>query len=129
MTSLALKINDFDKQNIVAIDQQLPISQDKIITPLAEVLHQSLPVSEPKPISPTLKQSLDDLFPEQQYDEKLIQEAKKVLGVMANEFNQDQLKDTVTKVQFLAESWLDDFERDIFEGRTLNELLHEKGGL
>lgn len=129
MTSLALKIDDLDKPDITDMDRQLSISQDKIITPLAEVLQESLPTSEPKSISSSVKQSLDDLFPEQQYDEKVIQEAKKALGTIANEFSQDELKDIVTKVQFLAESWLDDFEREIFEGKTLNELLHAKGGL
>ena len=29
----------------------------------------------------------------------------------------------------VAESWLDNFETDIFNGKTLNELLHERGGL
>ena len=28
-----------------------------------------------------------------------------------------------------AESWLDNFETEIFNGKTLNELLHERGGL
>ncbi|HUQ85364.1 MAG TPA: hypothetical protein VM077_03510 [Candidatus Limnocylindrales bacterium] len=129
MTSLALKIDNVDRPNMNAAVQQLPLSQEKIITPLAQVLDESLPVSAPKPISQSLKQSLDDLFPEQEYDGKIIQEAKKALGPMATQFSENELKDTVTKVQFLAESWLDDFEREIFEGKTLNELLHEKGGL
>lgn len=33
------------------------------------------------------------------------------------------LQDTVVEMKFLAQSWLDDFEKDIFEGKTLNELM------
>jgi len=114
---------------MIALEQHLYISENKIITPLIEVIHDALPSPETKAISPTLKQSLDDLFPEQLYDEKNIQEAIKILGDIANEFNHYQLKDELTKVQCLAEGWLDDFERGIFGGKTLNELLHEKGGM
>ena len=33
------------------------------------------------------------------------------------------LQDTVVEMKFLAQSWLDDFEKDIFKGKTLNELM------
>ena len=112
--------------------QQLFITEDKYITPLVEVLDQVTPKptetpSLPKGPSKTLNKSLDELFPEQQYDKKIIQEAKKILGAIADEFTPDQLKDAVTEIQYLASTWLDDFERDAFDGLTLNELLHEKG--
>ncbi len=113
-------------------EQQLLIREEQIITPLEQVFDEVTPKPIPNqpqektaPIS--LKQSLDNLFPEQQYDEKNIQLAKEVLGDLAKEFTSDQLKDTVTEVQFLTQSWLDDFEREIFGGLTLMELLHEKG--
>lgn len=115
-----------------AVEQQLLIREEKIITPLVEVLDSVNPISPPKstePVSPTLRQSLDELFPEQQYDEKAIQKAKEILGKTADEFTPEQLRDAVTEIQYLCESWLDDFERHVFQGKTLNELLHEKGGL
>jgi len=112
--------------------QQLFITEDKYITPLVKILDQVTPKpietpSQPKEPSKSLSKSLDDLFPEQQYDEKVVQEAKKILGVIADEFTPEQLKDAVTEIQYLASTWLDDFERDAFDGLTLNELLHEKG--
>lgn len=116
-----------------ALEQQLLIPQDRIITPLVEFLEEVAPkpINQPQSKKPTnaLKESLDNLFPEQQYDEKNIQKAKEILGKLADEFTQVQLKDTVTEVQFLAENWLDNYEREIFGGLTLQELLHEKGGL
>lgn len=54
-----------------------------------------------------------------------VQEAKKVLGELASEIPEEDLKNTVTEIHFLAESWLDEFERKTFGGKTLQELLDE----
>lgn len=114
--------------------QQILITENKYIQPLEKVLNNIPPESTETPKkhlteSVSFKESLDNLFPEQQRDEKAIKRAKDILGTVANNFTPGQLKDTVTEIQFLSESWLDDFERKIFNGLTLNELLHEKGGL
>lgn len=116
------------------VEQQRLIPEERIIAPLVEVLNVVTP--EPKtipipsePITPTLLQSLDELFPEQQYDEKNIQKAKEIMGEAAQAFTPEQLKDEVIKIQYLCEAWLDAFEREAFDGLTLKELLHEKGGL
>ena len=113
------------------VQQSLIITEDQIIAPLVEVLDKVTPSvnHSPEPVSQTLTKSLDELFPEQQYDEKNIQKAKEILGKTANELTPDELQDTVIEMQFLASSWLDDFERKIYKGLTLRELLHEKGGL
>lgn len=105
--------------------QPFLITKEEIITPLIEVLDTVIP----SPIPQKITQSLDVLFPEQQYEEKRIQKAKEVLGKLANEFSSEQLNDVVTEMQYLADSWLDDFERQLFEGATLREFLHEKGTL
>ena len=114
-------------------EQQLLITEEQIITPAIEVLGQVTPkppdTPQAKEISESLRQSLDNLFPEQQFDEKSVQKAKEILGELTEQLTPDQFKDTVTEMQFLANSWLDDFERKIFKGLTLKELLHEKGGL
>ena len=49
------------------------------------------------------------------------------MGVVANELTADQLKGVITEIQYLVDSWLDDYERNVFDGLTLKELLHEKG--
>jgi hypothetical protein len=33
-------------------------------------------------------------------------------------------KDTVVEMKFLALSWLDDFEKSLFDGKTVNKLLN-----
>ncbi len=58
-------------------------------------------------------------------DEIDIEKAKVILGDIAKKMNDDQLKDTCVEAQYLVESWLDDYERSIFEGKTLRELLGE----
>lgn len=100
-------------------------TEEKLIQPLTEVLNA--PSNSSKPPE-NIKKSLDDLFPEQVYEEKQLKKAKEILGNIANEFTSEQLRDAITEIQFLATSWLDDFERGIFDGLTLQELLHEKGG-
>lgn len=113
-------------------EQQFLITEEQIIEPTLEILKEvtSRPdhESQTQGISQSLNQSLDVMFPEQQYDEKNLQKAKEILGKLADEFSDIQLKGMVAEVQLLAESWLDDFERKIFKDLTLKELLHEKGG-
>lgn len=55
-------------------------------------------------------------------NEMTIEEARKILGKIAEEMSDEQLQDQLRMMKFLAESWLDDYERSIFEGKTLNEL-------
>lgn len=52
-----------------------------------------------------------------------LEEARKILGKTAESFSDEQLRDQVAMINFLAESWLDDYERSIFDGKTLSEIL------
>lgn len=76
----------------------------------------------------TLQPMLEALFPEQKFD-KTLQKTKEILGALSKEFTQEQLNDVILEIEYLTESWLDEFERQMFEGKTLNELLHDKGGV
>lgn len=115
-----------------SIEPNHVITEQNVLHPVATVLEEvtSQPIkANPLAISPTTATSIQDLFPEQVYDEKSVQKAKEILGDLAKEFSPQELKDTVVQMQFLIETWLDDFEREIFDGLSLRELLHEKGGL
>lgn len=37
--------------------------------------------------------------------------------------SEDELQKTVTEFQYLSDVWLDEVERELFGGKTLNELL------
>lgn len=107
------------------------VSQEQLIIPLARVIQDATPKPSPtqslKDKSASISQTLDELFPEQERYAKEIKIAKQALGLVTFELTPEQLKDVVTEVQYLCESWLDDFERTVFNGLTLKELLHEKG--
>ena len=111
------------------IVQEKLISESSIIPSLETILKEATPSlqKQSNEIPKTVKDSLDTLFPEQRYEEKNLQKAKDILSVVANELTADQLKGVITEIQYLVDSWLDDYERNVFDGLTLKELLHEKG--
>lgn len=116
--------------NTQEISQEL--SEQKLLLPLTQVLTQStqqLIEAKPHSLSPSSTEAIRSLFPEQEYEEKNIQKAKEALGALADNFSKDEVRDLASQVEYLVESWLDEFERDIFKGQTLNELLHERRGL
>ena len=113
------------------VERNQIVTEQEILLPVAQIIDSSSYVptqARSIGIFPTSAKSIQDLFPEQEYEEKNIQLAKKTLGALSAEFSSEQLKTVITEVEFLTESWLDEFERKIFKGLTLQELLHEKGG-
>lgn len=36
------------------------------------------------------------------------------------------IQDVAVEIKFLAKSWLDDFEKETFEGKTIDELLNNR---
>ena len=56
-------------------------------------------------------------------DDKEIQEARKVLGKTAEKMSDEELKDQITMMKFLTESWLDEYERSVYGGKTLAEKI------
>lgn len=107
------------------------VREEQIVAPLVEILErvptgsQQSPTSESK----TISQSLNELFPEQEIENRNFKKTKEILGTLANEFSEAELRDVIAQVEYLAESWVDDFERDIFGGLTLKEVLHERSKL
>ena len=66
---------------------------------------------------------INRLFTNQDEQEKAIREARGILGEPAKELTDDQVNDLVKEMQFLVDSWLEEYERQTFDGKTLNELL------
>lgn len=73
----------------------------------------------------SLGKGLNAFFPTHEEENKL-QKARRVLGEIAFEVTDEQLEVFLTGIQFLLDSWLDNFERKMFEGLTLKQIL--KGG-
>lgn len=56
-------------------------------------------------------------------EQKDIDEARDILGDIAKDISDDDLRNIVVEIQFLVESWIDEYERKTFNGKTINELL------
>lgn len=55
-----------------------------------------------------------------------LKQAREILKESAVGLSDEELEIIVVQVQSLAVSWLDDFERKTFDGKTLQELLSER---
>lgn len=66
-----------------------------------------------------LNQELDT----QEFQKKTILDTRHILGDSANSLSDEQIIDLVNEIQFLVDSWLEEFERKSFDGKTLNELI------
>ena len=104
--------------------QQLP--REQFIAPFVQVFDQQ---ANKLKSQLSVTEVLDTMFPEQKRQGKDLARVKEALGDLAKEFSEAQLKEIATDVDFLVATWLDDFERTLFDGQTLREVLHEKGGM
>lgn len=85
------------------------------------------PISqEPKNINPlaSLESALNSILPTQAEETSIIK-TRRILGEVGKTLSDEQMESIVAEFQFLANSWLDEFERDVFNGMTLKEVLHE----
>ncbi len=67
---------------------------------------------------------INQLFNDQDQQQKTILEAREILGDSAKDITDEQVFDLVTEMQYLVDSWLEEFERKTFDGKSLNELLN-----
>lgn len=58
-----------------------------------------------------------------QSSEVTIEKAKKILGKSAEGMTDEELQNQLVLMKSLVESWMDDYESSIFDGKTLYELL------
>ena len=68
-------------------------------------------------------EKINQLFEEKDQQERTILEAREILGESANNLTDEQVFDLVNEVQFLVDSWLEEYERKIFDGKSLDELI------
>ncbi len=101
--------------------------------PTLETRFQTTPtvnsnIVSPEPINTnplaSLESALNSILPTQT-EEASILKTRRILGETANTLSDEQIECVVAEFQFLANNWLDEFERDVFGGMTLKEVLHE----
>ena len=69
-------------------------------------------------------EKLNQILEGQDQQGKTIQEAREILGDAAEDLTDEQVYDLANEVQFLVDSWLEEYERKVFNGKSLDELLH-----
>ena len=72
----------------------------------------------------SLETALKHIFPEKQ-DENKLQKARLIMGEAVKDLSDEELETFITEFQYLIEAWVDSFERQIFDNKTLKQLLEE----
>lgn len=73
--------------------------------------------------SDTTRALLRKIFPEQERDSAAVRKTRVLLRELLGQYEKQELEEIITVIQYLSESWLDMYERKVFDGMTLNELL------
>lgn len=58
-------------------------------------------------------------------EETRLEKARKILGTVGKELSDENLDIYLTEFNFLIDSWLDEYERQIFNNKTLVKLIKE----
>ena len=66
--------------------------------------------------------TLQVLFPDAQEENKL-QKARRVLGESVNQIPDEQLEVFLTEMEYLLNGWFDYYEKQLFNGMTLKQVL------
>lgn len=73
----------------------------------------------------SLETTLRRIFPTTQEETK-VQRARQILGDTVESLKDEELEVYLTKFQFLIDNCLDAFEKHVFKGSTLKEILQEE---
>jgi len=73
----------------------------------------------------SIEKALNTIFPQQSEEDKVIR-MRKALGETAKTLSDPQVETIITEFQFLIDTWLDEYEKEVFGGMTLKEVLNEK---
>ncbi|MDO8657608.1 MAG: hypothetical protein Q7K55_02610 [Candidatus Levybacteria bacterium] len=95
--------------------------QEELKTP--KFLPQEPTPSTPNPIK-EFENVIATIFPTSQEENKL-HKARGILGESARDYTDEDLNYLVTDFEYLVDTWLDLFEKRLFLGKTLKELVGE----
>lgn len=58
-------------------------------------------------------------------EESRIEKLRRMMGGEVSSLSDSELKVFITEFSFLLDSWIDEYERTAFDGKTLKQLLRE----
>lgn len=73
----------------------------------------------------TLESVLQHIFPEQQEYTRILR-ARQIMGEAVANLTDDQLDTYLTEFQYLIDAWLDAYEKEQFNGLTLQQMLRKE---
>jgi len=72
----------------------------------------------------SVETAINNIFPLASEENKTLR-MRKALGETAKLLPDEQIETITTEFQFLIDSWMDDFEKEVFSGQTLKEVLND----
>lgn len=72
----------------------------------------------------TIENALKEIFPTRQ-EETTLERSRRILGDVAVGICNEDLEKYVCEFQELVELWLDSYEKEIFDNKTLREIFRE----
>ncbi len=76
------------------------------------------------PLQP-LSNALEQIFTSQQEENQTLR-ARRIMGNLVSEIVDEELEIFVTEFQYLIDEWLDCFEKQVFGGKTLKQVLGQE---
>lgn len=69
-----------------------------------------------------LEKTLSTIFPDNKEESK-VNKARKILGETADCLTDEKIENIVTDFEYLIDTWMDLFEKKVFGGKTLKEIV------
>lgn len=107
------------------IDQKSALFSKEEIKPFVDIK-----VERPRPETLIVKHSkifestLNNIFPSKQ-EETQVQKARLIMGDDVKNLSDEDLGVFLTEFQYLIDCWLDEYEKQVFNNKTLSELMKE----
>lgn len=76
------------------------------------------------PLTP-IENAINSIFPQQTEENKIIR-TRTLLGKVGKTLPDEQIECINTEYQFMIDTWLDEYEKALFNGTTLQEILNDK---
>jgi len=104
--------------------QLLPTTNDAdrmSVLPTEVTASTPAPSGAVSPIRP-FQDALGTIFPTVEHDARL-QQARRIMADEVADVSDQDLGAQITELQYLIDAFMDDFERTVFEGQTLKQLM------
>lgn len=71
-----------------------------------------------------LQNAFNDVFTSNSDLDSNIARIRRILGATAITLSDEQIETIISEFQFLIGTWMDEFEKDLFKGMTLQEVIN-----